>query len=333
MMSLTNSGRFLLNYGLNFVSAIPLIGVSKILFRRYPISGLALTISNSVLSTVFATIVLIFISKPPPNSQTSTNRLQAFLRMLFISGTFTGFITFSNLSLQYNPIGTYQIMKLQIPLILMVIEYIQLQFGFNSALLTKEKFHRDYSTSVLYAFAIIAIGSTLSICFDRRFHLLGFAFAGISILFNALYQAQVQGDQVSSTYERMRFLQIQTFISLVLLCPGWPFLDNTFEYNKYLFTRWDALCLLFLCGFLAFLVNLSVIWCIKDVTTIRFNMVGQLKTFFLVGVLSIFFGESITFYQIGPILFTTGGCIYYAYSINKNEEYYKHQARMVPNNI
>ncbi len=168
-MPSTIHGRFILNYSLNFVSAILLIYVSKWLFRRYPISSLTLTIINCFLSGVFASIALKCTPKISTNTQTTTSRFKSIFRLLLISGSFCAFITFSNLSLQLNTIGTYQLIKLQVPPTLMLIEYLQLRFRFNSQLLTKEHFHQNYSLSVLAAFGIIVLGtinSIVNICSD-----------------------------------------------------------------------------------------------------------------------------------------------------------------------
>ncbi|CAF3991786.1 unnamed protein product, partial [Rotaria magnacalcarata] len=127
-MTITMHGRFILNYSLNFLSALLLIYLSKHIFRQYPISSLTLTIFNCIVSGFFASIIVPFLSKPSANIQTSANRLLPLSRLVLISGLFSAFITFSNLSLQQNTIGTYQLIKLQVPPILMLIEWIQLQF-------------------------------------------------------------------------------------------------------------------------------------------------------------------------------------------------------------
>jgi len=332
-MPLTTHGRFILNYSLNFSSAILLIYVSKWLFRQYSLSSLTLTILNCLLSGAFSTIVLKFLSKPSINiSPIPTNRLKTFFRLFLISGSFSAFITFSNLSLQYNTIGTYQLIKLQVPLTLMLIEWIQLRLKLNSPLLTEEKFNRDYSLSVLFAFSIIVLGTFVNTYSDLHFYPLGVTYACISVICNGLYQALVQGDKSSSIYERIRFLQIQSITSAVILFPCLPFVESSIDFNWYLFSKWDILVLLFLCGFLAFLVNSSVIWCIKDDAAIGYNMIGQLKTLLIVFVGSALFGELLTMKQIISILFTTAGWLIYFYITYRNKELQKSQQQSLINN-
>jgi drug/metabolite transporter (DMT)-like permease len=128
----------------------------------------------------------------------------------------------------------------------MLIEYLQLRFRFNSPLLTKEHFHRNYSLSVLAAFGIIVLGTLVDTHSDLRFHPSGVIFACMSVICNAIYQLLVQGDKSSSLYERTRFLQIQSFTSTLILFPSWPFIDPLFDMNEYIFTDYSALVYLHL---------------------------------------------------------------------------------------
>jgi drug/metabolite transporter (DMT)-like permease len=214
----------------------------------------------------------------------------------------------------------------------MLIEWIQLRLKINSPILTEEKFSRDYSPIVLFAFSIIVLATLVNTYSDLYFHPLGATYACISVVCNALYQALVQGDKASSTYERTRFLQIQTIASAFLLLPCWPILDFSFGFNVLLLTQSNILIFLFLCGLLAFLVNSSVIWCIKDDAAIGYNMVGQLKTLLIVFVGSALFGESLTIKQIISILFTTAGCSIYVYITYKTKERQKSQQQLLINN-
>ncbi|CAF2373977.1 unnamed protein product [Rotaria sp. Silwood2] len=333
-MSLTIHGRFVLNYSLNFISAILLIYVSKWFFLQYPISSLTLTIINCFFSGFFASIILQFLSKISiKNIQTSTNRFKSLFHLFLISISFSAFITFSNLSLQYNTIGTYQLIKLQVPPTLMIIEWIQLQLGLNSSILTKEKFSRDYSFSVLLTFGIIVLGTLVNTYSDLYFHPLGVTYACMSVICNALYQTLVQNDKASSIYERTRFLQNQTITSAFILLPCWLFIDSSFGFNWSVLFQWNIIILIVLCGLLAFIVNSSVIWCIKDDAAIGYNMVGQLKTLFIVFVGSTLFDEPLTIKQFISILFTTIGCVIYVHITYRTKEHQKHQQELLVNNI
>jgi solute carrier family 35, member E3 len=308
-MSFIARDRFLWNYSLNFFSAILLIYVSKWLFRFYAISSLTLTLINCLSSSLIATVALRFQTKP------STNRNQSlFDRLLFLtSGSFSAFITLSNLSLQYNTLGTYQLIKLQVPPMLMLVEWFQLRCTCNPSVITNEKFHRDYSCSVLATFSLIFIGTLINTYADLSFHMFGVIYACLSVLCNALYQSLIQTQRSTSSYERLRCLQMQSFVSGILLLPCWPLFDLTFVVDPYGLVHWHVLGALIIYGLLAFLVNSSVIWCIKDDAAIGYNMVGQMKTLLIIFLGSTLFNEQLTRQQIVSILCTTAGCVIYVY--------------------
>ena len=323
--------RFLVNYSVNFLSAILLIYLSKWLFRHYPVGSVTLSIWSCFSSALFATVALRFLPKTFADEQTTAaaavnRRWPSFLRMLVIAGSFSAFITLSNLSLQHNTLGTYQLIKLQVPPTLMVVEWMAIRFGENSATMAREKFHRDYSPCVLFSFAVIVLGTLVNTYSDLAFHPLGVTYACISVLCNAIYQALIQSDRAVSVYDRTRFLQVQSFVSGCILLVQWPFIEPTAGLVKHVLVEWTTMSVLALCGVLAFLVNSSVIWCIKDDAAIGFNMVGQLKTLFIVFVGSVLFGELLTVKQVISILFTTAGCIIYVYvTYQTRESERKHQ--------
>ncbi|CAF0976236.1 unnamed protein product [Rotaria sordida] len=155
---------------------------------------------------------------------------------------------------------------------------------------------------------------------DLYFHPLSVTYACLSVICNALYQTMVQNDKASSIYERTYFLQNQTIISTFILVPCWLFSDSSFQFNRYVLFRWNIIILLVLCGLVAFIVNSSVIWCIKDDAAIGYNMVGQLKTLLIIFVGSVLFGESLTIKQIISILLTTIGGLIYVYITYRTKE-------------
>ena len=326
--------RFFFNYSLNFLSAILLISASKWLFRYYPISSFTLTICNSLCSALFATIALRFLPKPIPNGSPTVSHRQKYSlgKYLLVAGSSAAFITLNNLSLQLNAIGTYQLIKLQVPPVLMLLEWIQLRCGWNVLVITEEKFFRAYSPSMFVAFATIILGTLLNVYADRFFHPFGFAYAGAGVLCNAFYQNLVQTEEGTSTYERIRFLQIQALLAVCFLVPFWSFADPTFAYNRYIFSRWSGFCVLLLCGFLAFFVNSTVIWCIRDDAAIDYNMVGQLKTLPIIFLCSALLGEPFNSTQVLGVFCTTVGCAIYVYLAYRRKEHQTYQQQASPMN-
>ena len=333
-MPLIAHDRFFFNYSLNFLSAILLIYASKWLFRYYPISSFTLTIGNSLASALFATAALRFLPKPTPIAAplAKDSQKSSIGKLLLVAGSCAAFLTFSNLSLQLNTLGTYQLIKLQVPPVLMLLEWIQLRCGWNTSMITEEKFSRHYSPSVVFAFGIIVVGTLVNTYSDLYFHPFGVVYACISVLCNALYQNLVQTDHGTSSYERTRFLQIQSFLCVCFLLPFWLFADSTFAFNHYILSQRSGISVLVLCGFLAFLVNSSVIWCIKDDTAIGYNMVGQLKTLLIVFLGSVLFGEQLTSQLVFSVLCTTLGWAIYVYLTYRGKERQRQPQQLIPMN-
>lgn len=307
--------RSIINYSLNFVSSIVLILLSKRLFRGYPISAFTLSILNSFSSGLYATVALRFIGQSPSSP---TQPKTSFLNRLGLATIFTIFLLFSNMSLMYNSVATYQIFKSFVPPILMVVEWFQLLVGLNTSAVTRERLQRDYSLAVLVAFAILLVSAATNISFDANLHPVGLICGSISVLVNPLYQTSVQGEASSTIYDRTRFLQIQSFLSAALLLPLWPLIDSTFSTISHVFVHWQPLVLLALAGFAAFLVNASAIWCIKDDAPTGFNMVGQVKTLLIVFLGAAFFRERFALKQLFTLLGTiVGSAIYIGVSFRK----------------
>lgn len=301
--------RSIINYSLNFVSSILLIFISKYIFRRYPISSFTLTILNSFFSSFYATIALHFVPAAPPSS--STRPKTSFFVTFFISMIFSIFLLFSNFSLLYNSIGTYEIFKTFVPPILMIFECIQLFVGLNSFAVTRDRIHRDYSFVVFGAFLLMIIGTVTNISFDANFHPIGLVCGSISVIVIPIYQTLIQGEASNTIYDRTRFLQIQSFLSATILLPFWPLTDETFSTIGHVFVHFQPIFLFGLTGFLAFIVNASAMWCIKDDAATGYNMIGQLKIVLVIFLGSALFREKLTLKQLFSLLGTIVGSMIY----------------------
>lgn len=97
--------------GLNLASAIGIVMMNKLIYVRYQFPSMCLTLVHFVATSLClrACVALnIFSPKPLP-----------VLRVLPLAVSFCGFVVFTNLSLQFNTVGTYQLFKaLTTPVIL-----------------------------------------------------------------------------------------------------------------------------------------------------------------------------------------------------------------------
>ena len=88
---------------INVLLSISIVLLNKVLFARYHVPNISLTCVHFVFTTIgmqLCRLFKVFTFKPLPLRE-----------MIPISLTFCGFVVFTNLSLQYNTVGTYQIIK------------------------------------------------------------------------------------------------------------------------------------------------------------------------------------------------------------------------------
>ena len=97
----------------NILLSLAIVLCNKILFARYHVPNMSLTCLHFVFTSIGMEIcrwLNIFVFKSLPLKE-----------MIPVSLTFCGFVVFTNLSLQYNTVGTFQIIKtLTTPFIIML---------------------------------------------------------------------------------------------------------------------------------------------------------------------------------------------------------------------
>lgn len=97
--------------GLNLVSAIGIVMMNKLIYVQYHFPSMSLTLVHFLVTFLCLRIcVLLNIFSP---------KTLPVLRILPLAASFCGFVVFTNLSLQFNTVGTYQLFKaLTTPMIL-----------------------------------------------------------------------------------------------------------------------------------------------------------------------------------------------------------------------
>lgn len=111
-MGVTN-GKVSLGIVLNLISAIGIVFVNKFIFVQYQFPSMALTLVHFVVTSLGLQVCVwldVFCPK----------RLD-IKKIIPLSASFCGFVVFTNLSLQYNSVGTYQLAKsMTTPVILFI---------------------------------------------------------------------------------------------------------------------------------------------------------------------------------------------------------------------
>ena len=89
--------------GLNLVSSIGVVFLNKLIYVRYQFPSMSLTFVHfAITSTVLHLCVLL---------KGFTPKKLKLLAVAPLAASFCGFVVLSNLSLQFNTVGTYQLAK------------------------------------------------------------------------------------------------------------------------------------------------------------------------------------------------------------------------------
>ena len=99
---------------LNLASAISIVFINKLIYIRYGFPSMTLTLTHFTITS----LGLVLCAKL---DIFSPKRL-SLLKVLPLSASFCGFVVFTNLSLQYNTVGTYQLAKAMTTPVIMTIQ-------------------------------------------------------------------------------------------------------------------------------------------------------------------------------------------------------------------
>lgn len=212
-----------------------------------------------------------------------------------------GFVVFSNLSLQYNSVGFYQVMKHMTVVGVIAIE----------ALVFRKYLARDMVVPICVMITgILITGGT-----DYKQNFVGTMFACLNIIATAFYQIWCKSLQKSLEADP---LQLQLYIaplSALFIMPVVPIFDNyrlgspasIFEFEpsslkiaKILFTGALALC-----------VNISIFLVIGKTSPVTYNVVGNGKTAFLLCIDFLVFGRPFDAANFLGMCITLSGVIWY----------------------
>ncbi|UJR15531.1 hypothetical protein I4U23_002470 [Adineta vaga] len=276
-------------FSINFISSILIINLSKWLYVKHHFPNLTLTTINFFSSFCLLCICL--------QGKVFTYKRLPIIRMLPVSLCFAGFIAFGNLSLQYNTVGTYQLIKLQVTPTVMLISWLY--------------FKCHYSLPIVLSFVPVLIGTLISTFYDLHMNIFGLFCAITSVVFTAMNQILVEYYQKEYDCNSLQLLFYQAPLSGLLLLVVIPFFEPL--HNLENFMNSDTISLVLLCGLVAFFVNFSVFWVIGNLSAVAYNMIGHSKTLLIIFCGSVIFHEPFNQRQIFGLTFTMLGVLMYSY--------------------
>ncbi|KAI8049211.1 triose-phosphate transporter family-domain-containing protein [Syncephalis plumigaleata] len=186
----------------------------------------------------------------------------AWRRMIGLCATFCGFVVLTNISLQYNSIGFYQMAKvLTTPAVAII------QFLFYS---------KTFTRPTIISLAVICLGVCIASVTDVQMNFVGTVFALAGVLVTSLYQVWIGSEQKALQLSPPQLLYRQAPMSALMLLPCVFILDDVPALMRYELTM-GAVCAILLSGVLAFLVNWSIFAIIGRTSAITYNVVGHAK--------------------------------------------------------
>lgn len=212
-----------------------------------------------------------------------------------------GFICLTNLSLKFNSLGFYQVMKVMTTPTVLIIE----------ALLYSK--HTDNMLKL--SLVPVCIGVVITTVTDFRVNFVGTCYAIAAVVVTSFYQIW------SGTLQRSlecNALQLQSYVAplaALFIVPFIPLLDeyrpselkSIWHYN---FT-FKNLALISSTGFFAFLVNISIFLVIGRSSPLSYNILGHCKTAVIFLSDFLFFGRPQDMRSLTGIGMTLAGVFWY----------------------
>jgi len=187
--------------------------------------------------------------------------------VLPITLAFCGFVVFNNLSLQYNSVGFYQLMKVLTTPVIVVLQLAI--YG------VKE------DRRLLIALVPVVVGVALATVSDVTFNMVGALWAVAGILSTSFYQLFVKSKQDSLGANSWQLLLYQAPQAAVIVAFITPVTDDVFSPEGLVVylknpPAWSMTVLVTSC-LLAFCVNLSIYLVVGRTNPIVYNVLGHFK--------------------------------------------------------
>lgn len=277
---------------LNIALSISIVLLNKTVYTTYGFPNMTLTCIHFLCTTIGMFCCRAMRLFEP--------RALPLLKMIPVSMTFCGFVVLTNLSLQTNTVGTYQLIKtMTTPCIIVLQTYF---------------YNRSFSLGVKLTLVPITLGVLLNSYFDLQFSILGICYAAAGVLVTSLYQVWIAEKQKEFGVNSMQLLYYQAPLSAIGVGLIIPFFEPVIGPGG-LFGPWsaEALRMVGLTGAVAFAINLSIFWIIGNTSPVTYNMVGHLKFCLTLAGGFLLFRDAVAPVQILGIILTFSGILAYTH--------------------
>jgi solute carrier family 35 protein E3 len=271
---------------LNFVSSVGIIWANKLAYR----SGFTYATSLTVIHFIFTYYGLKFTCEP---------KKIPLVSVLPISLAFCGFVVFNNLSLQFNPIGTYQLFK-----VMTTPTIVHLQYLFYD---TKLPFIQ------MVSLIPVCVGVVLATVGSVETDIRGLLFGIAGIVSTSIYQIWVKTEQNRLECSSEQLLYYQAPLSAAILVVLLPLVEDISGLVSLDWVSLESILWVLVSSILAFLVNLSIFLVIGKTSPVSYNVLGHGKLCVILISGYIFFGDLWTAKTIIGIILAVGGIVWYTH--------------------
>lgn len=287
-MMLTEQTRTALTLALNAFSSIGIVYVNKVIFKEHVFTyGTLLTVIHFFITSLglwICSLCGVFTPKPVP-----------IVKILPLSLSFCGFVALTNISLVYNSIGFYQLIKVLTTPLLVVIQTFY--------------YGKTFSMKVKVALGITCVGVALATVSDTSANFVGTIVALSALLITCMYQIWVGTKQSEFQCDSFQLLYNQAPISCAMLIPVAYFADDLG--NKFFMPCWDTIGVILFSGVLAFLVNISIFLVIGKTSPVTYNVLGHFKLCVILSLGFLLLGDKMNMRIFLGILLTLTGVFWY----------------------
>lgn len=233
--------RVVVGCGANILSSIGIIFLNKYIFAHCQVKTMTLTAIQMIFTSLGLVICL--------QMNTFTRKTVSIIKVLPLSITFCAFVVFTNLSLEYNTIGTYQLFKvLTTPVV---------------ALISWQYYKTVYSRMVIATLVPVVVGVCTHSVNDIKLTLIGTVIATIGVMSASLYQVWVGERLKDLEMNSQQLLYYQAPLSAIILVPFIAVMEEFPSYTTNDEQR-TAIIAVVASGIVAFAVNLTIYWVIKN---------------------------------------------------------------------
>ncbi|KAG5480625.1 hypothetical protein LSCM1_06329 [Leishmania martiniquensis] len=290
-------GRIIFCLCLNAFSSIAIVYTNKVIFKQHAFEyGTLLTAIHffiTALGLFVCRLMGVFEPKRLP-----------IIKILPLCLGFCGFVALTNVSLVYNSVGFYQLIKVLTTPMLVIIQTLFYQ--------------KTFSTKVKLSLTVTCIGVGLATVSDASATLAGTLVALSALLITCMYQIWVGTKQSELRCDSFQLLYNQAPLSCLMLLPVAYFADDL--PNKYFAPCGPTIFLIAFSGFLAFFVNISIFLVIGKTSPVTYNVLGHFKLCVILSLGFLFFDDEMNLRILIGIVTTLLGVFWYTYVSMQEKE-------------